>query len=83
MREAIKAEIRAVTGLDPVLRGNVSVSLFPYGKVQFLDVTLGEPADGAPPLTADRLTTQLRFFPLLTGRSKSPMSRWKTRASRS
>ena len=38
VREAVKAEIRAVTGLDPVLRGNVSVSLFPTGSISF-----GEP----------------------------------------
>jgi AsmA protein len=71
VREAIKAEIRAVTGLDPVLRGDISVSLFPYGKVSFADVTLGDQAQsakGTPPLAADRLTTKLRFFPLLTGK---------------
>ncbi|MBZ0146104.1 MAG: AsmA family protein, partial [Pseudorhodoplanes sp.] len=72
VREAIKAEIRTVTGLDPVLRGDISVSLFPYGKVSFADVTLGDQAQGAsqgtPPLVADRLTTKLRFFPLLTGK---------------
>jgi AsmA protein len=71
VREAIKAEIRAVTGLDPVLRGDISVSLFPYGKVSFADVTLGDQAqsaNGTPPLAADRLTTKLRFFPLLTGK---------------
>jgi len=35
VREAVKAEIRAVTGLDPVLRGGTSVSLFPTGAVSF------------------------------------------------
>ena len=35
VREAVKSEIRAVTGLDPVLRGDASVSLFPAGKVSF------------------------------------------------
>lgn len=68
VREAIKAEIRAVTGLDPVLRGDISVSLFPYGKVSFADVALGDDGSGTPPLAADRLTTKLRFFPLLTGK---------------
>jgi len=68
VREAIKSEIRAVTGLDPVLRGDISVSLFPYGKVSFADVTLGDAGGGTPPLAADRLTTKLRFFPLLTGK---------------
>ena len=33
VRDAIKAEIRTVTGLDPVLRGDVAVSLFPTGTV--------------------------------------------------
>jgi predicted cobalt transporter CbtA len=32
VRDAVKAQIRAVTGLDPVLRGDVSVSLFPTGQ---------------------------------------------------
>lgn len=69
VRERVKAEIRAVTGLEPVLGGAVSVSLFPYGKVSFSNVTLGDPAEkGQPPLIAERLTAKLRFFPLLTGR---------------
>ncbi|MCZ7643647.1 MAG: AsmA family protein [Pseudorhodoplanes sp.] len=68
VRETVKADIRAVTGLDPVLNGAVSVSLFPYGKVSFSDVVLGDSGEGQPPLIADRLTVKLRFFPLLTGR---------------
>ncbi|MGE3144223.1 MAG: AsmA family protein [Pseudorhodoplanes sp.] len=68
VREAVKAEIRAVTGLDPVLRGDVSVSLFPSGSVSFSDVALGDPAAAEPPLAADRLTAKLRFFPLLMGK---------------
>jgi AsmA protein len=66
VREAVKAQIRAVTGLEPVMRGAVSVSLFPTGSVSFSDVVLGDERE--PPLTADRLTARLRFFPLLTGR---------------
>ena len=31
VRDAVKKEIHAVTGLDPTLRGGISVSLFPYG----------------------------------------------------
>ena len=31
VRDAVKKEIHAVTGLDPMLRGDVSVSLFPSG----------------------------------------------------
>jgi AsmA protein len=68
VREAVKGEIRAMTGLDPVLRGNVSVSLFPTGSVSFEDVSLGGDQDGKAPLSADKLTARLRFFPLLAGR---------------
>ena len=68
VREAVKAEIRAVTGLDPVLRGGVSVSLFPTGTVRFDDVSLGERGDGGPGLTAEHVVARLRFFPFLIGR---------------
>jgi AsmA protein len=67
-REAVKAEIRAVTGLDPVLRGSVSVSLFPSGTVSFDDVALGDGNDGNKALTAERLIARLRFVPLLAGK---------------
>jgi AsmA protein len=68
VRDAVKAEIRAVTGLDPVFHGGVRVSLFPAGSVSFTDVGLGDDADGPAPLRAERLTARLRFLPLLTGR---------------
>jgi hypothetical protein len=83
VREAITAEIRAVTGLDPVLRGNVSVSLFPYGKVSFSDVTLGNRSTArrrSPPIASPRSCASSRCSP---ARSKSPTSHWKIRASRS
>lgn len=66
VRQQVVGEIRAVTGLEPVLRGKASVSLFPTGSVSFADVVLGE--GGQPALTAERLTARLRFFPLLIGR---------------
>ena len=69
-RDAVRAqavgEIRAVTGLSPLLRGESTVSLFPRGSISFADVILGDPAQ--PALTAERLTARLRFFPLLLGR---------------
>jgi AsmA protein len=68
VREAVKAEIRAVTGLDPVLRGSASVSLFPTGTVTFDDVSLGDNRTGAPALTAEQVVARLRFFPFLAGR---------------
>ena len=67
-REAVKAQIRAVTGLDPVLRGPVDVSLFPSGTVSLADVVLGDADGKAPPLAAERLIAQLRIVPLLMGR---------------
>jgi AsmA protein len=67
VRKAVQAEIRAVTGLDPVLRGEASVSLFPAGAVSFDDVMLGANT-GAPALTAEHVVARLRFFPLLIGR---------------
>ena len=66
VRDATKAEIRNVTGLDLVLRGDVAVSLFPTGSISFANVTLGD--DAKPVLAADRLTARLRFFPLFAGR---------------
>ncbi len=68
VREAVKAEIRAVTGLDPVLRGDASVSLFPTSAVRFEDVSLSDNRTGKPALTAEHVVARLRFFPLLVGR---------------
>jgi len=65
VRQVALSEIRAVTGLDPVLRGESAVSLFPSGSVSFADVVLGDAK--RPALTAERLTARLRFFPLLIG----------------
>ncbi|HMJ43583.1 MAG TPA: AsmA family protein [Pseudolabrys sp.] len=66
VRDHAMAEIRAVTGLNPILRGEASVSLFPSGSVSFADVVLGDA--NSPALTTEKLTARLRFFPLLIGR---------------
>jgi AsmA protein len=68
VRDAVKAQIRTVTGLEPVLRGDVAVSLFPTGIVRFSDVNLGDDQTGAPALSAQELRVRLRFFPFLLGR---------------
>jgi AsmA protein len=68
VRDAVAKEIHAVTGLDPVLRGDIAVSLFPSGKVSFRNVLLGDDRTGAKALIADELTAHLRYFPLLAGR---------------
>lgn len=64
-RQALR-EIRAATGLEPVLRGPATVALFPNGSISFEDVVLGDAR--RPALTAERLTARLRFFPLMIGR---------------
>jgi AsmA protein len=66
VRRQVLSEMRAVTGLDPILRGPTMVSLFPSGRVSFADVALGSAEK--PALTAERLTARLRFFPLMVGR---------------
>jgi AsmA protein len=66
VREAVKAELHSVTGLELTLRGNVAVSLFPTGSITFTNVALGD--DTQPALTAARATARLRFFPLFVGR---------------
>ena len=68
VRDAVTKEIHAVTGLDPMLRGDMSVSLFPSGTVTFHDVVLGDDGNGEPAMIADELTAHLRYFPLLAGR---------------
>ncbi|HEY2530053.1 MAG TPA: AsmA family protein [Xanthobacteraceae bacterium] len=68
VREAVKQEIGSVTGLDPVLRGDVAVSLFPSGTVSFSNVVLGDDRTGEPAVVADQLIARLRYFPLLAGR---------------
>ena len=42
VRNAVLAEIRAATGLEPTIRGEVSVSLFPTAMVSFSDVALDD-----------------------------------------
>lgn len=68
VRNAIKAEIRAVTGFEPMIRGDASVSLFPWGTVSFADVSLGDDGSGGRALAAERVTARLRLLPLLFGR---------------
>ena len=68
VRDAVIREIQAVTGLNPILRGDVSVSWFPSATVSFRNVLLGDDRTGKPAVVADELTAHLRYFPLLAGR---------------
>lgn len=67
VRDAVMAEIRAVTGLNLALRGATTVAFFPSSDVSFYDVRLGDTGAGTPALSAERLTARLRLFPLLLG----------------
>ncbi len=70
IRDTVRAEIRAVTGLEPVLRGPTRVSLFPSATITFADVILGDDVSGEPALAVARLTAQLQLLPLLLGRTE-------------
>lgn len=67
VRTAVIAQIRSVTGLEPAVRGDVTVSLFPTAMVSFSDVVLGDTGATEPALSADRLTAKLQLLPLLVG----------------
>jgi AsmA protein len=68
LREAVEAQIRAVTGLDLVVKGNIDVSVFPASYVSFHDVGLKGGGTADPALAVDVLTANLRLLPLLLRR---------------
>jgi AsmA protein len=68
LRQAVEAQIRAVTGLDLVVNGRIDVSVFPGSYVSFHDVGLKGEATSDPALAVDVLTANLRLLPLLLRR---------------
>ena len=68
LRGAVEAQIRAVTGLDLVINGDIEVSVFPGSYVSFHDVGLKGGAASDPALSVDVLTANLRLLPLLLQR---------------
>ena len=69
LRSAVEAQIRAVTGLDLVVKGNTDISVFPGSYVSFHNVGLkGGGASADPALSVDVLTANLRLLPLLLQR---------------
>src|SRR5450432_2619721 len=68
LRQAVEAQIRAVTGLDLVVKGNIDVSVFPGSYVSFHDVGLKGGGTADPALAVDVLTANLRLLPLLLQR---------------
>src|SRR3984957_5839333 len=68
LRQAVEAQIRAVTGLDLVVHGTIDVSVFPGSYVSFHDVGLKGGGTADPALSVDVLTANLRLLPLLLQR---------------
>jgi AsmA protein len=68
LRAAVEAQIRAVTGLDLVVKGDTDISVFPASYVSFHDVGLRGGGAADPALTVDVLTANLRLLPLLLQR---------------
>src|SRR6476469_2492176 len=65
LREAVEAQLRAVTGLDLVVTGPIDVSVFPGSYVSFHNVGLKGGGTTDPALQVDVLTANLRLLPLL------------------
>jgi AsmA protein len=68
LRQAVEAQIRAVTGLDLVIKGAIEVSVFPGSYVSFHDVGLKGQGTSDPALSVDVLTANLHLLPLLLQR---------------
>ena len=68
LKQAVENQIRAVTGLDLVVNGNIDVSVFPASYVSFHNVGLKGGGSTDPALVVDVLTANLRLLPLLLQR---------------
>src|ERR1700719_462225 len=68
LRQAVETQIRAVTGLDLVVKGAIEVSVFPASYVSFHDVGLKGQGTSDPALSVDVLTANLHLLPLLLQR---------------
>src|SRR3954464_4037093 len=68
LREAVEAQIRAVTGLDLEIKGHIEISVFPGSYVSFQNVGLKGGGSADPALNVDVLTANLRLLPLLLQR---------------
>jgi AsmA protein len=68
LRQAVESQIRAVTGLDLVVKGPIDISVFPGSYVSFHDVGLKGGTSSDPALRVDVLTANLRLLPLLMQR---------------
>src|SRR5436190_7877051 len=68
LQKSVEAQIRAVTGLDLMIKGAIDISVFPASYVSFQDVGLKGGGTSDPALHVDVLTANLRLVPLLLRR---------------
>ncbi|MBN9014098.1 MAG: AsmA family protein, partial [Rhizobiales bacterium] len=68
LRQAVEAQIRAVTGLDLMVNGGIDVTVFPQSRVVFHNVGLKGGGATDPALSVDTLVANLRLLPLLMQR---------------
>jgi AsmA protein len=68
LRQAVETQIRAVTGLDLVVNGDIDIAVFPQSHVTFHNVGLKGGGAIDPALNVDVLTANLRLLPLLMQR---------------
>jgi AsmA protein len=66
-RDAVVAQIKAATGIDPIVRGPVTLSLFPPDTVSVADIALVDPDTKTETISASLVTARLRLLPLLLG----------------
>lgn len=66
-RDAVVAQVKAATGIEPAIRGPVNISIFPPDSVSLTDVVLGDNRN-RPALAAQMVTARLKLIPLLFGR---------------
>lgn len=74
LQRAVEAQIRAVTGLELVVNGNIDVSIFPGSYVSFHNVGLKGATTIDPALQVDVLTADLRLLPCCCSGSRLPTS---------
>jgi AsmA protein len=68
LRQAVETQIRAVTGLDLVVKGPIEVSVFPGSYVAFHEVGIKGDGMAESALDVDVLTANLHLLPLLLQR---------------
>ncbi|MGP9813854.1 AsmA family protein [Rhodopseudomonas sp. NSM] len=68
MRQAVEAQLRAATGLELAIDGDIEIAIFPRSYVTFSAVRLKGDGDADSALVVETLTANLRLLPLLLRR---------------